>query len=115
MSFVSQDAPPRYWSRSRCSPAAWLPAPQRAQEESAGQLVGAGSTFVQPLVSQWQAAYPSVSGVNIVYQPIGSGGGIQAITNRTVDFGASDAPLTRISSPTARVASRFRGRSAVLR
>ena len=59
-----------------------------------GQLVGAGSTFVQPLVSQWQAAYPSVAGVNIVYQPIGSGGGIQAITNRTVDFGASDAPLT---------------------
>lgn len=61
---------------------------------AAGQLVGAGSTFVQPLVSQWQAAYPSVGGANIVYQPIGSGGGIQAITNRTVDFGASDAPLT---------------------
>jgi phosphate transport system substrate-binding protein len=59
-----------------------------------GQLVGAGSTFVQPLVSQWQSAYPSVGGENIVYQPIGSGGGIQAITNRTVDFGASDAPLT---------------------
>lgn len=63
-------------------------------KRSAGQLVGAGSTFVQPLVSQWQAAYPSIAGVNIVYQPIGSGGGIQAITNRTVDFGASDAPLT---------------------
>jgi phosphate transport system substrate-binding protein len=61
---------------------------------SDSQLVGAGSTFVQPLVSQWQSAYPSISGVNIVYQPIGSGGGIQAITNRTVDFGASDAPLT---------------------
>jgi phosphate transport system substrate-binding protein len=63
-------------------------------KKSSGQLVGAGSTFVQPLVSQWQAAYPSVSGTNIVYQPIGSGGGIQAITNRTVDFGASDAPLS---------------------
>ncbi len=63
-------------------------------KRSGGQLVGAGSTFVQPLVSQWQAAYPSATGVNIVYQPIGSGGGIQAITNRTVDFGASDAPLT---------------------
>jgi len=63
-------------------------------KHAGGQLVGAGSTFVQPLVSQWQAAYPSLSGVNIVYQPIGSGGGIQAITNRTVDFGASDAPLT---------------------
>ncbi len=63
-------------------------------KRSAGRLVGAGSTFVQPLVSQWQAAYPSLTGVDIVYQPIGSGGGIQAITNRTVDFGASDAPLT---------------------
>lgn len=63
-------------------------------KHTGGQLVGAGSTFVQPLVSQWQAAYPSVSGTNIVYQPIGSGGGIQAITNRTVDFGASDAPLS---------------------
>jgi phosphate transport system substrate-binding protein len=62
---------------------------------SGGQLVGAGSTFVAPLVSQWAAAYPSVSGgTNVVYQPIGSGGGIQAISNRTVDFGASDAPLT---------------------
>jgi phosphate transport system substrate-binding protein len=61
---------------------------------SAGQLVGAGSTFVAPLVSQWSAAYPGLTGVSIVYQPIGSGGGIQAITNRTVDFGASDAPLT---------------------
>ena len=48
-------------------------------KSTAGQLVGAGSTFVQPLVSQWQAAYPSVNGTNIVYQPIGSGGGIQAI------------------------------------
>jgi phosphate transport system substrate-binding protein len=63
-------------------------------KHSGGQLVGAGSTFVQPLVSQWQSAYPAAGGANIVYQPIGSGGGIQAITNRTVDFGASDAPLT---------------------
>jgi phosphate transport system substrate-binding protein len=61
---------------------------------SADQLVGAGSTFVSPLVSQWAADYPSKTGVNIIYQPIGSGGGIQAITNRTVDFGASDAPLS---------------------
>lgn len=63
-------------------------------KHSAGRLVGAGSTFVAPLVSQWSAAYPSLTGTDIVYQPIGSGGGIQAITNRTVDFGASDAPLS---------------------
>src|SRR6059036_29788 len=57
-------------------------------------LVGAGATFPFPIISQWVADYPSKTGVGIVYQPIGSGGGIQAITAKTVDFGASDAPLT---------------------
>jgi phosphate transport system substrate-binding protein len=61
---------------------------------SADQLVGAGATFPYPIISKWVADYPSKTGVNIVYQPIGSGGGIQAITNKTVDFGASDAPLS---------------------
>ena len=56
-------------------------------------LVGAGSTFVYPLVSQWVADY-SKRGVTVTYGAIGSGGGIAAITDRTVDFGASDAPLT---------------------
>ena len=74
------------------------------------QLIGAGSTFVSPLVSQWQKDYPSKTGVNIVYQPIGSGGGIAAIQGRTVDFGASDAPLSP-SSARARAVRRFRGRS----
>jgi phosphate transport system substrate-binding protein len=58
------------------------------------QLVGAGSSFVAPLVSQWQKDYPSKTGVSIVYSPSGSGAGIAAISSRTVDFGASDAPLT---------------------
>jgi phosphate transport system substrate-binding protein len=57
-------------------------------------LRGAGSTFVSPLVSTWVQPYEAATGVHIDYNPIGSGGGIQAITNRTVDFGASDAPLT---------------------
>lgn len=57
-------------------------------------LTGAGATFPFPLISQWQAAYPDLAGVKINYNPIGSGGGIAAITARTVDFGASDAPLT---------------------
>src|ERR1051325_3119176 len=57
-------------------------------------LKGAGSPFVSPLVQTWQAPYESATGVHVDYNPIGSGGGIQAITNRTVDFGASDAPLT---------------------
>jgi phosphate transport system substrate-binding protein len=58
------------------------------------QLVGAGSSFVSPLMSQWQKDYPSKTGVNIVYSPSGSGAGIAAISSRSVDFGASDAPLT---------------------
>ena len=68
------------------------------------------ATFPSPLISQWQAEYGAKTGVQIDYSPIGSGGGIAAITDRTVDFGASDAPLTRISSPRARAASRSRGR-----
>ncbi len=58
------------------------------------QLVGTGSYVRPPLVSQWQKDYPSKTGVNIVYSGTGSGAGIAAITGRTVDFGASDAPLT---------------------
>jgi phosphate transport system substrate-binding protein len=57
-------------------------------------LNGAGSTFVSPLVSLWTAALGSAFDYTIQYAPVGSGGGIQAISNRTVDFGASDAPLT---------------------
>jgi len=60
-----------------------------------GVLVGAGSTFVAPLVSQWEADYvKSPAAVTITYGAIGSGGGIDQITARTVDFGASDAPLS---------------------
>jgi phosphate transport system substrate-binding protein len=60
----------------------------------AGVLTGAGATFPFPLISQWQKDYESKTGTKINYNPIGSGGGIAAITGRTVDFGASDAPLT---------------------
>src|SRR5215510_3114539 len=57
-------------------------------------LVGAGSTLVAPLVSQWSNDYAKKHGVTITYGAIGSGGGISQITARTVDFGASDAPFT---------------------
>jgi phosphate transport system substrate-binding protein len=57
---------------------------------AAGSLTGAGSTLVQPLMAQWQAH----SGINITYGAVGSGDGIADITARSVDFGASDAPLT---------------------
>jgi phosphate transport system substrate-binding protein len=57
-------------------------------------LTGAGETFPFPLISHWQKDYESKTGTKINYNPIGSGGGIAAITARTVDFGASDAPLS---------------------
>ena len=62
-----------------------------AARSTGGSLKGAGSTFVFPLVSQWQANYKNAS---VSYSSVGSGAGIAAITARSVDFGASDAPLT---------------------
>jgi len=61
---------------------------------SAKQLVGAGSTLVAPIMSQWQPTYDQQYGVAVTYGAIGSGGGIESITGRTVNFGASDAPMT---------------------
>jgi phosphate transport system substrate-binding protein len=61
---------------------------------SAKTLVGAGSTLVAPLVSVWQPLYDKQYGVAVTYGGIGSGGGIESITGRSVNFGASDAPLT---------------------
>jgi phosphate transport system substrate-binding protein len=57
-------------------------------------LVGAGSTLVAPLISEWQPEYNKKTEVAVTYGAIGSGGGISQITARTVDFGASDAPLS---------------------
>jgi phosphate transport system substrate-binding protein len=57
-------------------------------------LIGAGSTLVAPLVSQWEADYLSKKSVTITYGAVGSGGGIDAITSKSVDFGASDAPFS---------------------
>jgi phosphate transport system substrate-binding protein len=57
-------------------------------------ITGAGSTFVAPLVAQWMQPLGQAYGYSLQYSGIGSGGGISAVTNRTVDFGASDAPLT---------------------
>ena len=61
---------------------------------TAGTLTGAGATFPYPLISKWIPAYDQAAGTQVNYSPIGSGGGIAAITARTVDFGASDAPLS---------------------
>jgi phosphate transport system substrate-binding protein len=65
-----------------------------ASGSSGSPLVGAGSTLVAPLMSKWQSDYASRTEETVTYGAIGSGGGIDQITSRTVDFGASDAPLT---------------------
>lgn len=65
-----------------------------ATSATALNLTGAGSTFVFPLVSKWAATYRTVSGNQINYQSIGSGGGIAQIKAKTVTFGATDKPLT---------------------
>jgi len=62
--------------------------------QAAETLNGAGATFPYPVYSAWAFDYNKVTGMQLNYQSIGSGGGIRQITERTVDFGASDAPLT---------------------
>jgi phosphate transport system substrate-binding protein len=60
------------------------------------QLTGAGSTFINPLLATWAQGFNQSVAKNITinYQSIGSGGGIQQFTQKTVDFGASDSPMT---------------------
>lgn len=59
----------------------------------AAEITGAGASFPAPLYAKWADAYNKATGNRINYQSIGSGGGIKQITAKTVDFGASDAPL----------------------
>ncbi|PIP83925.1 MAG: phosphate ABC transporter substrate-binding protein PstS [Elusimicrobia bacterium CG_4_9_14_3_um_filter_62_55] len=75
--------------------AALLLAAGSAGAASAEQrLNGAGATFPFPIYSKWFDAYNKKTGVKINYQAIGSGGGIRQVTKKTVDFGASDGPMT---------------------
>ncbi len=57
-------------------------------------IAGAGATFPYPIYARWAADYGKQTGLKLNYQSIGSGGGIAQIKAKTVDFGASDAPLT---------------------
>ena len=57
-------------------------------------LTGAGATFPYPLYSKWFSTYANQTGVKINYQSIGSGGGIRQLSEETVDFGASDGPMS---------------------
>ena len=56
-------------------------------------ITGAGATFPYPIYAKWADAYKKATGVGLNYQSIGSGAGIKQIVAKTVDFGASDAPL----------------------
>jgi len=59
----------------------------------AADISGAGATFPYPIYAKWADAYKKQTGIGLNYQSIGSGGGIKQITNKTVTFGATDAPL----------------------
>src|SRR5579862_3781067 len=60
------------------------------------RLQGAGATFPQPLYERWVAEFQKIHpDIKIDYQGIGSGGGIKSITQKTVDFAGSDAPLSK--------------------
>lgn len=64
-----------------------------AVSASAQEVTGAGASFPAPLYSKWASDYNKATGIRINYQSVGSGAGINQITAKTVDFGASDAPL----------------------
>ncbi|MEP6618990.1 MAG: phosphate ABC transporter substrate-binding protein PstS [bacterium] len=66
----------------------------RTSTAAGGDLTGAGATFPNPLYSKWFSTYATKTGIRINYQPIGSGGGIKQLQEQTVDFGASDAPMS---------------------
>jgi phosphate transport system substrate-binding protein len=80
------------------TPPSQLQEQQQGGGQGGGQAItlnGAGATFPFPLIDTWRVEYQSVNpSVSINYQSIGSGGGVRQFTERTVDFGASDAPLT---------------------
>ena len=70
--------------------------PSDVGKSDSAKLTGAGATFPNPLYTRWFSDYKAkvAPGVEVNYQSIGSGGGVQQITAKTVDFGASDAPLS---------------------
>ena len=68
-----------------------LPLTARAQ---GAQITGAGASFPNPIYQKWAEAARAAIGMQVNYQSVGSGAGINQIRNRTVDFGATDAPLT---------------------
>jgi phosphate transport system substrate-binding protein len=71
-----------------------LAAMATATAAQAADISGAGATFPYPVYAKWAEAYKAKTGIGMNYQSIGSGGGIKQIKAKTVDFGATDKPLT---------------------
>jgi len=65
-----------------------------AVASTGSRLTGAGATFPNPMYQKWSDSYNKQTGIQVNYQSIGSGGGIRQFTEGTVDFGASDGPMT---------------------
>jgi phosphate transport system substrate-binding protein len=87
------------WFGSKSTPANTTPPPPGVCVPPSSQsLVGAGSTFVFPLMFTWETSYTASS---INYESVGSGAGITQLAAKTVDYGASDAPLSPAQQATA--------------
>jgi phosphate transport system substrate-binding protein len=72
----------------------WAALATTAIAASAQDVTGAGASFPAPVYAKWADAYNKASGARVNYQSVGSGAGMNQIRAKTVDFGASDAPLT---------------------
>ena len=66
----------------------------KSAENVSMNITGAGASFPQPIYAKWSSDYNAATGGQVNYQSIGSSGGIKQIVAKTVDFGASDAPMT---------------------
>jgi len=71
-----------------------LSLPMSGARAQGAQITGAGASFPNPIYQKWAEAARGAIGVQLNYQSVGSGAGINQIRNRTVDFGATDAPLS---------------------
>jgi phosphate transport system substrate-binding protein len=81
-------------TRTLAGAAVALAASFATQAATAQTITGAGATFPAPVYAKWAEAYKAASGVSLNYQAIGSGGGIKQINAGTVDFGATDDPVS---------------------
>jgi phosphate transport system substrate-binding protein len=90
---VSPTAAPATGSAAATADPCGIPVKTKCATE-AQNLTGAGATFPGAIYAKWVDQYNQLTGVQINYQAVGSGGGIKAFTDKTADFGASDVPLT---------------------